>query len=178
MRFVLATFVIVLLSLAVVCVQGQEWDCQTPICEGHKAGYSWAMTHVVTERDCDTSGEHTNSLSFAEGCKSALQMKRDQQLATDLEKIRPWAVPMVQEYLLGKQLAKELRVLPSECEEAYKSVVESKGDELAISFRTGCLEVAQKQAKKVLKERAKQAKEAEKQSKRQAQEETRNATKP
>lgn len=155
-----------LLSLTVVFARGQEWDCQTPACEGHKAGYNWALRHDVTDRDCDTAGEHTNSPSFAEGCKTAVQMQR--LAAQRFAEARAQIAPLVQEYLLGKQLAKETRALPSDCEEAYKSLVESTGDTvLPTCFRTGCLEVAKKQAKRIIKEDAKRAKEAEQQAKRQ-----------
>ncbi len=177
MRFVLATFVALLLPFAVACVQGQEWDCQTPECEGHKAGYNWALNHDVTGLDCDTAAQKTNSPSFGDGCKVGVQV-RERIAAQRFAEAREQIIPLVQEYMLGKQLAKELRVLPSECEEAYKSVAESKGDLLAAPFRTGCLEVAKKQANKVLKERAKRAKEATKQAKRQTLEENRSASKP
>jgi hypothetical protein len=174
MRFVPATFVILLLllPLAVVCVQGQEWDCQTPECEGHKAGYDWGMSHDATEQECETAGEHTNSPSFAEGCRVGVRV-RERLAAQRFAEAREQIIPLVQGYMLGKQLAKELRVLPAECEEAYKSVVEAKGESLAIPFRTGCLEVSRKQANKVVKERAK---EASKQAKRQTPEENRSAS--
>src|SRR5271155_2020162 len=98
-----------LLPLSVVFALGHEWDCQTPACEGHKAGYSWAMSHNVTEQDCDVAGEHTNSPSFAGGCKAAVQMQREQRLAAQLAESRLFVTPYVQEYLLGKKLAKETR---------------------------------------------------------------------
>jgi hypothetical protein len=64
-----------LLLLSVIAAKGQDWNCQSAACEGHKAGYSWGMNHDVTKTDCDTAGENTNSPSFAEGCKSAVRDK-------------------------------------------------------------------------------------------------------
>jgi hypothetical protein len=157
MRSLLATCV--LLLQVVACVRGQESDCRTAACEGHNAGYNWAMSHGVTDDDCDMAGRHTNSPSFAEGCKSALQVKREQHFDVMTEQLRPVMTPLIQQYLLGKQAAKELRALPSDCEEGYKNALKSNGDESSATFfRTGCLEVAYKQAKKVLKERAKATK--------------------
>ncbi len=167
-----------LLPLTVAVAQVQEWTCQTSECEGHKAGYDGAMTHEATDQDCNTAGMRTDSPSFAEGCKSGLQAKREQHLAAMIVELRPTMTPLIQQYLLGKQAARELRALPSDCEEGYKNAMEAKADESAATFfKTGCLEVARKQAKKIIKENERQANEAEKQSKRQTQEEARSAPK-
>jgi len=41
---------------------------------GHQAGYDWAQEKDIDdEDDCDTAGDHSNSPSFAEGCKSYVQ---------------------------------------------------------------------------------------------------------
>jgi hypothetical protein len=45
-------------------------DC-TIDCSGHEAGYRWAEEKgIQDEEDCEAAGEHSNSPSFAEGCKS------------------------------------------------------------------------------------------------------------
>jgi len=45
-------------------------DC-TSDCSGHEAGYRWAEEkEIQDEDDCETAGEHSDSPSFAEGCKS------------------------------------------------------------------------------------------------------------
>jgi hypothetical protein len=45
-------------------------DC-TVDCSGHEAGYRWAEEKdIQDEEDCEAAGEHSNSPSFAEGCKS------------------------------------------------------------------------------------------------------------
>jgi hypothetical protein len=45
-------------------------DC-TVDCSGHEAGYNWAEEKgIQDEDDCKAAGEHSNSPSFAEGCKS------------------------------------------------------------------------------------------------------------
>jgi hypothetical protein len=162
-----------LLPIAIVAAPGQGSNCQTPACEGHKAGYEWAMDHAVTEQDCDAAGEHTNSLSFAEGCKTAVKVK--QQFATT----RQFLAPLLQEYELGKQVAKETRALPVDCEEAYKSLSNSFGPEslLPTTFRTGCLEIAKKQEKRIIREDERKAKDAEKQAKKQAGESAQRAAK-
>jgi hypothetical protein len=37
---------------------------------GHQAGYDWAESNDITdESDCEAAGGHSNSPSFAEGCK-------------------------------------------------------------------------------------------------------------
>jgi hypothetical protein len=39
--------------------------------EGHQAGYDWAEQHGIDDEDaCDQAGEHSNSPSFADGCKA------------------------------------------------------------------------------------------------------------
>ncbi len=46
------------------------YDC-TGDCSGHQAGYDWAEEKGISdEDDCETAGEHSNSPSFAEGCKA------------------------------------------------------------------------------------------------------------
>lgn len=48
-----------------------DGDPCTSDCSGHEAGYNWAESHGIDdEDDCDTAGEHSNSPSFAEGCKA------------------------------------------------------------------------------------------------------------
>jgi lipocalin len=45
-------------------------DC-TSDCSGHEAGYNWAEENgIQDEDDCDATEEHSNSPSFAEGCKA------------------------------------------------------------------------------------------------------------
>lgn len=143
---------------------GQESDCKTPTCEGHKAGYTWAWGRVITEEDCDTAGENTNSPSFAEGCKAAVTVK--QRFApVDTTPV----VDLLRGIGLGEQVAKDARLLPEDCQELYDGVtkLESKTDitMVATGFRNGCLEVARKQAKRILEENTKQAKAAAKQLK-------------
>jgi len=153
-----------LLLLTVSVAKGQDWNCQSATCEGHRAGYSWGMNHDVTESDCDAAGASTNSPSFAEGCKSAVGVKawiEARQLLT----------PLFQSYDLGKQFAKQNRSLPTDCEEVNKSLERSLGEPsaLTIFFRSGCLEQAKKQAKRIIKENEKRAKEAAKEATKQAQ---------
>jgi hypothetical protein len=148
-------------------VLAQDWNCQTPECAGHKAGYEWAATRPVTEQDCDTAGEHYNSPSFAEGCKTAVLAKQRWAAAREI------LTPLLQDYALGQQMAKENRLLPTDCESAYESMtrpdaspeVDGSG---AIWFKNGCLEVAKKQAKRITRENEKRAKDAAKQAKKQA----------
>ncbi len=46
------------------------YDC-TEDCSGHEAGYRWAEDHSISDGDdCDAAGEHSNSPSFAEGCRA------------------------------------------------------------------------------------------------------------
>ena len=46
------------------------YEC-TQDCSGHEAGYAWAEEHDITDGDaCDAAGEHSNSPSFAEGCRA------------------------------------------------------------------------------------------------------------
>ncbi len=82
-------------------------------------------------------------------------------------------MPLFQAYALGQQVAKESRALPSDCQSAYDSMTSPAAsvevDTLtAIGFKNGCLEVAKKQAKRILKEDEKRAKETAKQAKKQA----------
>jgi hypothetical protein len=158
----------VLLLLSISVAEAQEWNCQTPECVGHKAGYDWAASRPVSEQDCDAAGEHYNSLSFAEGCKTAVIAKRRFAAA------REALLPLLQAYALGEQTAKESRALPTDCQSAYDSMTSPdaslKVDVVAaIGFKNGCLEVAKKQAKRIIKEDAKRAKDAAKQARKQAQ---------
>ncbi len=159
---------IVLLSLSTAIAEAQEWNCQTPECVGHKAGYDWAANRPVSEQDCDSAGEHYSSPSFAEGCKTAIIAKQRFAAA------RVALMPLFQAYALGQQVAKESRALPSDCQSAYDAMTgpdaSPKVDVVAaIGFKNGCLEVAEKQAKRIIKEDEKRAKEAAKQAKKQAQ---------
>src|SRR5258708_6057644 len=152
-----------LLPLAAVLAQDQ-WSCQTPECVGHKAGYEWAATRRVTEQDCDTAGEHYNSPSFAEGCKTAIIA--EQRFAAAREML----TPLFQAYAFGQQTAKESRLLPSDCLSAYEFMTrpDTSADvdgSAAIWFKNGCLEVAKKQAKRITRENEKRAKDAAKQAK-------------
>ncbi len=168
----LPRFLVILLSLiSVVSAQGQ-WNCQTPECIGHKAGYDWAVSRPVSEQDCDTAGEHYNSPSFAEGCKTVVIARQR------FEAARRILTPLLQAYALGQQLAKDGRSLPTDCQAAYDSMTSPDASVkvdtlLAMNFRDGCLEVAKKQAKRITKENEKRAKEAAKQAKKQAQISTR-----
>jgi hypothetical protein len=46
------------------------YDC-TEDCSGHEAGYNWAEEHDIDDEEvCDTAGDHSNSPSFAEGCRA------------------------------------------------------------------------------------------------------------
>jgi hypothetical protein len=154
-----------LLFLTIAVAKGQDWNCQSAACEGHRAGYSWGMNHEVTEADCDAAGENTNSPSFAEGCKRAVG---DKAWTATVQKIRP----VVQSYFLGTQYAKSNRALPTDCEEVYntlqKSLGESYGAETTV-FRSGCLEQAKKQAKRIIKENEQRAKKLEKEAQKKAQ---------
>jgi hypothetical protein len=134
-----------LLLLSAGIAQAQEWSCQTPECVGHKAGYDWAASRPVTEQDCDTAGEHYNSPSFAEGCKAAVDAK--QRFAQAREAL----MPLFQAYAFGQQVAKESRLLPTDCQSAYDSMTSPDASDkvdavAAIGFKNGCLEVAKKQA--------------------------------
>jgi len=129
------------------------------------------MSHDATEQECETAGEHTNSPSFAEGCRVGVRVRSGSQrngLPRHVSRSSLWFRDTCWE-ATGERATSP----PAECEEAYKSVVEAKGESLAIPFRTGCLEVSRKQANKVVKERAK---EASKQAKRQTPEENRSAS--
>jgi hypothetical protein len=62
------------LSVADASVSAPEtfagYDC-TGNCSGHQAGYDWAEEKGISdEGDCDEAGDHSNSPSFAEGCKA------------------------------------------------------------------------------------------------------------
>lgn len=83
-------------------------------------------------------------------------------------------MPLFQAYSFGQQVAKESRLLPSDCQSAYDSMTSPdasvKVDNVAaIGFKNGCLAVAKKQAKRIIKENEKRAKDAAKQTKKQAQ---------
>jgi hypothetical protein len=165
MRITLCLTLFLLLPLTEVLAQ--DWNCQTPECVGHKAGYEWAASRPVTKQDCETAGEHYNSPSFAEGCKTAVMAK--QRFAEAREKL----MPLFEAYAFGQQMAKENRLLPIDCQSAYDSMTSPdasmKVDTLAaIGFKNGCLETAKKQAKRITKENQKRAKEAAKQAKRQS----------
>jgi len=46
---------------------------------GHQAGYDWAESNDITdESDCEAAGDHSNSLSFAEGCEAYVSDQGDQ----------------------------------------------------------------------------------------------------
>lgn len=159
---------LLVLALGVPIATAQEWNCQTLECVGHKAGYDWAVSRPVSEADCDTAGEHYNSPSFANGCKSAVIAK--QRFAAAREAL----MPLFQAYALGQQVAKESRALPTDCQGAYDSMTSPDGPVkvdavAAIGFKNGCLEVAKRQAKRIIKDDDKRAKDAAKQAKRQAQ---------
>jgi hypothetical protein len=154
-----------LLLLTITAAEGQDWNCQSVACEGHKAGYSWGMNHDVTESDCDAAGANTNSPSFTEGCKSAV---RDKAWTKSVQTI----TPLVQSYFLGEQFAKSNRALPMDCEEVYDTLQKSLGESSAavtIVFRNGCLDQAKKQAKRIIKENEKRARKAEKEAAKQVQ---------
>jgi hypothetical protein len=49
-------------------------------CSGHRAGYDWAKEKdIQDEEDCEAAGEHSNSLSFAEGCKAYVNGESDSE---------------------------------------------------------------------------------------------------
>jgi hypothetical protein len=134
---------------------------RVPHVKATKLVIAGGMNHDVTETDCDTAGENTNSPSFAEGCKSAV---RDKAWIVTRQKL----TPLVQSYFLGTQFAKSNRALPTDCEEVYKTLQKSLGQSYEAEttvFRSGCLEQAKKQAKRIIKENEKREKEAEKQAK-------------
>jgi hypothetical protein len=106
------------------------------------------MNHLVTEQDCDVAGQHYNSPSFADGCKSAVIGKQRFALARDQ------LMPLFQAYVLGQQAAKESRALPGDCVAGYDAIntdPSSTSDMIlaAIGFKNGCLAVANKQAKRI-----------------------------
>jgi hypothetical protein len=44
---------------------------------GHQAGYDWAEEKGIDNEDaCDEAGDHSNSPSFAEGCKAYVEEQR------------------------------------------------------------------------------------------------------
>jgi hypothetical protein len=46
----------------------------TEDCSGHEAGYDWAQRNDITDDEvCDTAGEHSNSPSFAQGCRAYVE---------------------------------------------------------------------------------------------------------
>lgn len=50
----------------------------TDDCSGHDAGYEWAEAEGLDdEDDCEAAGDHSNSLSFAEGCKAFVNSEAD-----------------------------------------------------------------------------------------------------
>jgi hypothetical protein len=168
MRITLRLCLFLLISPAATLGQDQGWNCQTPECIGHKAGYDWAVSRPVSERDCDSAGEHYNSPSFAEGCKAAIIAK--QRFAATREKL----IPLFEAFALGQQMAKESRTLPDDCQSEYDFMTRPDAsvkvaDLAAMRFRNGCLDVARKQAKRIIKENEKRAKGAAKQTKKQAQ---------
>ena len=162
-----ARLLLVLLPVSAAFALTQAWNCTTPECEGHKAGYEWAASRPVSEQDCDAAGEHYNSPSFAQGCKTAVIAKQR------FEAVREGVTPLFRAYALGQQIAKEGRALPSDCQSAYDSMISPdatvKIDALAaIGFKNGCLEVAKRQARRIIKEDEKRAKELAKQAKKKA----------
>ncbi|MGA2903386.1 MAG: hypothetical protein ABSD98_06125 [Candidatus Korobacteraceae bacterium] len=131
------------------------------------------MNHDADERDCDIAGQNTNSPSFAEGCKSAVGVKA--WIAA-----RQQLTPLLQSYDLGMQFAKANRALPTDCNQIYQSIVTSEAYKslattqaqlplLTTLFRSGCLEQAKKQAKRIIKEDEKRARQADKEAKKHAQ---------
>ena len=45
--------------------------------EGHQAGYNWAEEKEIDDvDDCDAAGNHSNSPSFAEGCRAYVEESR------------------------------------------------------------------------------------------------------
>ena len=163
----LARFVLVLMTVGANLARAQEWNCQTPECQGHKAGYDWGLSHPITEEDCDAAGQHYNSPSFAEGCRSAVVARR--QYAA----VRAALVPLFEAFAYGQQVAKENRALPAYCQSAYEFMTGADASvnvdlSAAIGFKSGCLDVANKQAKRIMKEDQKRAKGAAKQAAKQA----------
>jgi hypothetical protein len=159
---------LLLAAFSVGWASAQDWDCQTQECQGHKAGYDWGLNHAVTERDCDAAGAHYNSPSFAQGCTSAVIARRL------FAEARTALAPLFQAYALGQQIAKESRALPSDCIGAYESMTDPSASGKidtaeAIGFKNGCLAVANKQAKRIMKENEKQAKDAAKRATKQGQ---------
>lgn len=153
-----------LLFLAITVANAQDWNCQSDTCEGHRAGYSWGMSHEATESDCVVAGTNTNSPSFTEGCKSAVEAKAWMAARQQL-------TPAFQAYDLGIQFAKTNRALPTDCQQVYESLKTSLGEWSvpATFFQSGCLEQAKKQAKRVIKENEKRAKDAEKEAQKKTQ---------
>jgi hypothetical protein len=44
---------------------------------GHQAGYDWAAEKGINDDDaCEQAGDHSNSPSFAEGCKAYVEEQR------------------------------------------------------------------------------------------------------
>lgn len=173
MRQAFSLSLFLLLFMFPVLAQDQGWNCQTPECIGHKAGYNWGASNPVTEEECGVAGERYNSPSFAEGCKTAVIAK--QRFASAREQL----MPLFQAYAFGQQVARDSRALPSDCQSAYDSMTSPdspmKVDGVAaIGFKNGCLEVAKKQAKRILKEDDKRAKETAKQAKKQSQTDAHN----
>jgi hypothetical protein len=45
--------------------------------KGHQAGRDWATDHPeATQADCEEAGQHYNSPSFADGCRSLIEDKK------------------------------------------------------------------------------------------------------
>lgn len=135
---------------------------------GQRVGMTGGASNPVTEGECGVAGERYNSPSFAEACKTAVIAK--QRFAAAREQL----MLLFQAYAFGQQVARDSRALPTDCQSAYDSMTNPdsaiKGDAVAaIGFKNGCLEVAKKQAKRILKEDDKRAKEAARQAKKQAQ---------
>jgi hypothetical protein len=43
-------------------------------CSGHEAGYKWAEEHDIDDiDDGDAAGDHSNSPSFAKGCRAFVE---------------------------------------------------------------------------------------------------------
>lgn len=50
-----------------------DWDCSTPDCAGHNAGYDWAEENGITDpSDCGGKSE-----SFIEGCETYANEQSD-----------------------------------------------------------------------------------------------------
>ena len=55
-------------------------------CSGHQAGYDWARDHsIIDSEDCDRAGEHSNSPSFAAGCRAYVDDGRYEEKAMEAQ---------------------------------------------------------------------------------------------